>query len=93
MYQSLHTTIFGPDNRLIQAQIRTFDMDKIASFGLPFYWEINKGDARILMQEDLKNKYQFFKSLAEINSSFKDNQEFVQDERMAVFKSIKIEKK
>lgn len=29
------------------------------------------------MQNDLKEKYQFFKSLTEINSMFGDNQEFV----------------
>ena len=39
-----------------------FDMDKIASFGLTAYWDINKGDARYVMQEDLKNKFQFYKS-------------------------------
>ena len=52
-------------------------MDKIASFGLTAYWDINKGKARYVMQEDLKNKYQFFKSLTEINSTFGDNKEFV----------------
>ena len=77
MYRSLHTTVFGPNEKLIQTQIRTFDMDKIASFGLTAYWDINKGDARRVMQEDLKNKYQFFKSLSDINIMFKDNQEFV----------------
>lgn len=37
MYQSLHTIVFGPDDRLVQTQIRTFDMDKVASFGLTAY--------------------------------------------------------
>ena len=46
LYSSLHTTVFGQDDRLVQTQIRTFDMDKVASFGLPAYWAINKGDAR-----------------------------------------------
>ena len=77
MYQSLHTTVFGPEDRLIQTQIRTFDMDKIASFGLTAYWDTKKGDARDIMQEDLRNKYQFFKSLIQINSMFADNQDFV----------------
>lgn len=76
-YQSLHTTVFGSDDRLVQTQIRTFDMDKIDSFGLTAYWEINKGQARDIMQEKLKNKYQFFQSLVEINTLFFDNQEFV----------------
>ena len=60
MYQSLHTTIFGPDDRLVQTQIRTFDMDKTATYGLTAYWNSEKGNARDAMQEDLKNKYQFF---------------------------------
>lgn len=38
------------------------------------YW---KNKARDVMQNDLKEKYQFFKSLTEINSMFGDNQEFV----------------
>ena len=77
MYKSLHTTIFGLDDKLVQTQIRTFDMDNIASFGLTAYWDIEKGKARDIMQNDLKKKYQFFKSLIEINSVFGDNQEFV----------------
>lgn len=85
MYSSLHTTVFGPEGRLVQTQIRTFDMDKIASFGLTAYFDINKGEARKLMQEDLKKKYQFFKSLVEINSVFADNQEFVNQIKNELF--------
>ena len=85
MYRSLHTTVFGEEERLVQTQIRTFDMDKVASFGLTAYWDINKGNARSVMQEDLKNKYQFFKSLIEINKMFADNQEFVSQVKKELF--------
>ena len=85
MYRSLHTTVFGPEDRLVQTQIRTFDMDKIASFGLTAYWDIEKGKARDAMQEDLKQKYQFFKSLTEINSIFGDNQQFVNQVKNELF--------
>ena len=85
MYQSLHTTVFGPDDRLVQTQIRTFDMDKVASFGLTAYWDIKKGNARYEMQKDLKGKFQFFKSLTEINSMFGDNQEFVSQVKTELF--------
>ena len=85
MYSSLHTTVFGPEGRLVQTQIRTFDMDKIASFGLTAYFDINKGAARRVMQEDLKDKYQFFSSLLEINSVFADNQEFVNQIKNELF--------
>ncbi len=85
MYSSLHTTVFASDGRLVQTQIRTFDMDKIASFGLTSYWDINRGEARNVMQADLKNKYQFFQSLAEINTMFGDNQEFVSQVKNELF--------
>ena len=77
MYSSLHTTVFGPEERLVQAQIRTFKMDKIATHGLTAYWDMNKDGARDRMQKDLRSKFQFFKSLTEINEMFRDNQEFI----------------
>ena len=77
MYRSLHTTVFGPEERIVQAQIRTFNMDKIATHGLTAYWDINKDGARDKMQKDLRSKFQFFKSLTEINEMFRDNQEFI----------------
>ncbi len=85
MYQSLHTTVYGPDDRLVQTQIRTFDMDKVASFGLTAYWESQTGNARDIMQNDLKQKFQFFKSLVEINSMFGDNQQFVNQIKTELF--------
>ena len=85
MYQSLHTTVFGLDDRLVQTQIRTFNMDKVASFGLTAYWDLKKGKARDVMQDDLKQKFQFFKSLTEINSIFGDNQQFVSQVKSELF--------
>ena len=85
LYSSLHTTVFGPHDKLVQTQIRTFDMDKIASFGLTAYWDINKGQARYVMQEDLRNKFQFFRSLTDIDSMFTDNQEFVSQVKKELF--------
>ena len=85
MYSSLHTTVFGPEERLVQTQIRTFDMDKIASFGLTAYWDIEKGNARNVMQEELKEKFQFFTALTEINSMFRDNEAFVSQVKNELF--------
>ena len=85
IYRSLHTTIFGEDERLVQTQIRIFDMDKISSFGLTAYLNISKGKAKDVMQENLRNKYQFFKSLIKINHVFSDNQEFVRQVKSELF--------
>ncbi len=85
MYQSLHTTVFGPKEHLVQTQIRTFDMDKVASFGLTAYWDINESAARDIMQKELREKYQFFKSLVAINSMFNDNKAFVNQVKTEIF--------
>ena len=85
MYRSLHTTVFGPEDRLVQTQIRTFDMDYVASFGLTAYWDLEKGNARNAMQKDLKDNFQFFRSLVEINAVFGDNQDFVRQVKFEPF--------
>ena len=90
MYRSLHTTVFAPDDRLVQTQIRTFDMDKVASFGLTTYWDINKGQARYEMQKDLKEEFQFYKSLRQIDKMFVDNEDFVNKVKEELLKSKKI---
>ena len=85
MYQSLHTSVFGEDNRIVQTQIRTHQMDQIATFGLTAYWDLNQSDARTRMQEDLREKCQFFNSLLEISKVFGDNQDFVKQVKIEVF--------
>ncbi len=83
-YRSLHTTVFGPDDRLVQMQIRTFDMDKVASFGLAAYWGMHDGNEREIMQQQVREKYQFYDSLLEINHKFVDNHDFVSQVRKEI---------
>ena len=85
LYRSLHSTVFGPSEKIVQTQIRTFDMDKIASFGLTAHWDIHKDNARYTMQEELRRKSQVFKSLTDINKMFKDNQDFVSQVKGELF--------
>lgn len=84
MYQSLHTTVFNPDGNLVQTQIRTFKMDEIASFGLTACW-YQECEARKKMQEELRNKYQFFKNLTDIDTVFDDNKDFVDQIKNELF--------
>lgn len=85
MYQSLHTSVIAPSNRVIQARIRTFEMDKIAKFGLIAYWDKLKGDAKDAMQLDLENKFPFFRELAEIDSDSTSNEDFVNQVKGKLF--------
>lgn len=85
LYRSLHTTIFGPNDQLIQTRIRTHEMDRIGSYGFPAYWDIYKGEARHKMQKLLTDKFQFFKSLTELDEMFIDNAEFVEQVKKELF--------
>lgn len=77
LYSSLHTTVFGPDEKLIQIQIRTEKQDYLNIYGITAYWREYKGNGPKQMLKDLKTKYQFFKSLDFLNNLIENNDEYL----------------
>ena len=78
LYQSLHTTVFGIDGNLFEIQIRTYEMDKIAEFGIASHWSYKSGvDASKIAKDGMEEKLQIFRSIIELNEDSSTPEEFV----------------
>lgn len=84
MYQSLHTTIFGVDGHLFEIQIRTYEMDKIAEYGLASHWSY-KDKSNQKLKSVMDQKLEMFRSLIELNNEERNPQEFVKNVESEIF--------
>jgi GTP pyrophosphokinase len=78
MYQSLHTTIFGIDGHLFEIQIRTYEMDQIAEYGIASHWSYkDKGNNKL--KGVMEQKLEMFRSLIDLNNEERNPEEFVRN--------------
>ena len=64
MYQSLHTTVFGPGGKYYEIQIKTYEMDEIAEKGIASHWSYKeKGTKKI--QTYMEQKLEIYRSIIE----------------------------
>ena len=76
LYQSLHTTVFGIDGDLFEIQIRTYDMDKIAEYGIASHWSYKEGGDGST-KDKMEQKLQIFRNIIELNEDSSSPEEFV----------------
>lgn len=78
LYQSLHTTVFGIDGQLFEIQIRTYEMDKIAEYGIASHWSYkeNKNGEKSI-KDATEQKLQIFRNIIELNEDSNTSEEFV----------------
>ena len=75
MYRSLHTTICDDENKLIQIQIRTPNMDKVADYGFSACWDLSGPYAKTDMKEGIKRNIK--KPVHAIDRIYANNEEFL----------------
>ena len=78
LYQSLHTTVFGVDASLFEIQIRTYEMDKIAEYGIASHWSYKENkDASYANKDAMEQKLQIFRNIIELNNETSTPEEFI----------------
>jgi len=85
MYSSLHTTVFGPDEKIIQIQIKTKEMDNINTYGLASYWNKYRELGSEKMQNALLNKFQFLSTITMLNENVKNDKSFIEKIKNEIF--------
>ncbi len=74
-YQSLHTTIFGPNKQLFEIQIRTREMHRTAEYGIAAHWRF-KEDAK--SADELDRALHWFRQVLELQLDAKTPDEFLE---------------
>ncbi len=82
-YQSLHTTVIGPNGTPIEYQIRTEEMHRIAEYGILSHWVFN--DDGIGVSEIQARTAAWLQSLLEIQKQSSDSSEFIENIKIDLF--------
>ena len=78
MYQSLHTTLIGPNGQPFEIQIRTFDMHRTAEYGIAAHWKYKEAsDGKKTSAQQEEEKLNWLRQILEWQKEMSDNKEFL----------------
>ena len=77
-YQSIHTTVFGKKGKMVEVQIRTKDMNKIAEIGVAAHWIYKDKSEKVIKNEKILEKFAWIRDMIEeLNNESKNPREFM----------------
>jgi guanosine-3',5'-bis(diphosphate) 3'-pyrophosphohydrolase len=88
MYQSLHTTVIGPEGRPLEIQIRTREMHDLAEFGVAAHWMYKEDRADRsgpAAGRDADSKLKWLRSLLDWQQDLADPREFMESLKVDLF--------
>src|SRR6202046_2743199 len=78
LYQSLHTTVIGPEGRPLEIQIRTGEMHDLAEFGVAAHWMYKEKPTGAATAQDSDGKLKWLRSLLDWQQDLADPSEFME---------------
>ncbi len=84
MYQSLHTTVVGPEAERVEIQIRTREMHRIAEEGVAAHWAYKEGKPGAGKDADAQ-KFAWLRQLLEWQRELPDPREFIETVKVDLF--------
>ncbi|MCF0147695.1 MAG: bifunctional (p)ppGpp synthetase/guanosine-3',5'-bis(diphosphate) 3'-pyrophosphohydrolase [Clostridium sp.] len=85
MYQSLHTTVIGPQGKTFEIQIRTFEMHRTAEYGIAAHWKYKEGDTQEERENTFENKLAWLRDMLEWQKETSDAEEFIEGFKIDLF--------
>lgn len=82
MYQSLHTTVIGPNGETFEIQIRTWDMHRTGEYGIAAHWKYKEGNKE---NTDFDQKLTWLRQLLEWQKEMNDPKEFMESLKIDLF--------
>ncbi len=81
-YQSLHTTVIGPEGVRMEVQIRTTDMHRVAELGIASHWKYKEGKP---LDTKLDQNFAWLRQLLELQKDVTDSDEFMESLKVDLF--------
>ncbi len=82
MYQSLHTTVIGPDGKMIEIQIRTEEMHRTAEEGIAAHWRYKEGRVK---EDEIDKHFVWLRRVLEWQQDAPDSAEFMENLKIDLF--------
>jgi len=82
MYQSLHTTVIGPQGEPVEIQIRTWEMHSTAEYGIAAHWRYKENQAG---DQDFEKKLSWLRQILEWQQDSGDAREFMESLKIDLF--------
>jgi guanosine-3',5'-bis(diphosphate) 3'-pyrophosphohydrolase len=82
LYQSLHTSVIGPEGQPFEVQIRTEEMHRIAEEGVAAHWKYKEGKRGA---HDDDEAFQWLRSLVEWTQEVKDSRDFLESLKLDLY--------